>query len=57
MKSQGTNPFQQIYRWVGHRRGKKIAGVTLGRKLLTTAYVILKSDQPYDPRKLTQAPE
>ncbi len=56
MKSQGAKPLQQFYRRVHHRRGKKIAVVALARKLLTIAYGVLKSDQPYDPRKLAPAP-
>jgi transposase len=55
MKSQGAKPLQQFYTRVCHRRGKKIAVVAVARKLLTTAYGVLKSDQPYDPRKLTPA--
>ena len=55
MKSHGAQPLQQFYTRVGHRRGKKIAVVALARKLLTTAYGVLKSDHPYDPRKLTPA--
>jgi transposase len=52
MKSQGAKPLQQFYGRVARRRGKKIALVALARKLLTTAYGVLKSGQPYDPAKL-----
>lgn len=55
MKSHGAKPLQQFYTRVSHRRGKKIAVVALARKLLTTAYGVLKSEHPYDPRKLTPA--
>jgi transposase len=55
MKSQGAKPLQQFYARIARRRGKKIAVVALARKLLTTAYGILKSGQPYDPRKLQPA--
>lgn len=37
------------------RRGKNIAVVALARKLLTTAYGVLKSGTRYDPRKLQPA--
>jgi transposase len=52
MKSQGAKPLQQFYARIARRRGKKIAVVALARKLLTTAYGVLKSGQPYDPRRL-----
>jgi transposase len=55
MKSQGAKPLQQFFTRVMRRRGKKIAVVALARKLLTTAYGVLKSGQPYDPRKLEPA--
>lgn len=37
------------------RRGKNIAVVALARRLLTTAYGVLKSGTRYDPRKLQPA--
>jgi transposase len=55
MKSHGAKPLQQFYTRIACRRGKKIAVVALARKLLTTAYGVLKSGQPYDPRKLQPA--
>jgi hypothetical protein len=55
MKSQGAKPLQQFFTRVMRRRGKKIAVVALARKLLTTAYGVLKSGQPYDPCKVQSA--
>lgn len=55
MTTQGAKPLQQFYSRIARRRGKKIAVVALARKLLTTAYGVLKSGQPYDPRKLQAA--
>lgn len=55
MKSAGAKPLQQFYARIAMRRGKKIAVVALARKLLTTAYGVLKSGTPYDPRKLQPA--
>jgi transposase len=55
MKSHGAKPLQQFYARIARRRGKKIAIVALARKLLTTAYGVLKSGQPSDPRKLEPA--
>jgi len=52
MKSHGANPLQQFCARIARRRGKKIAAVALARKLLTTAYGVLKAGQPYDPRKV-----
>ncbi|GIW54730.1 MAG: IS110 family transposase [Nitrospiraceae bacterium] len=52
MKSHGAKPLQQFFARIARRRGKKIALVALARKLLTTAYGVLKSGQPYDPAKL-----
>src|SRR5574337_901859 len=43
MKSAGAKPLQQFYARIAKRRGKKIAVVALARKLLTTAYGVLKS--------------
>jgi transposase len=55
MNSHGAQPLQRFFARVARRRGKKIALVALARKLLTTAYGVLKSGQPYDPRKLQPA--
>jgi transposase len=55
MKSHGATPLQQFFARIARRRGRKIAVVALARKLLTTAYGVLKSGQPYDPRKLQPA--
>lgn len=55
MKSQGAKPLQPFFARVMRRRGKKIAVVAVARKLLTTAYGVLTSGQPYDPRKLQPA--
>jgi transposase len=55
MKSHGAKPLQQFFLRIARRRGKKIAVVALARKLLTTAYGVLKSGQPYDPQKLQPA--
>ena len=43
MKSHGAKPLQQFLARVARRRGKMIALVALARKLLTTAYGVLKS--------------
>lgn len=55
MKSHGAKPLQQFFARIARRRGKKIAVVALARKLLTTAYGVLKSGERYDPRKLDPA--
>lgn len=55
MKSHGAKPVQQFFARIARRRGKKIAVVALARKLLTTAYGVLKSGERYDPRKLEPA--
>jgi transposase len=52
MKSTGARPLRAFYERVQRRRGKKIAIVALARKLLTTAYGVLKSGAFYDPAKL-----
>ena len=51
----GATPLQHFYARLARRRGKKIAIVALARKLLTTAYGVLKSRQPYDPARLLPA--
>lgn len=55
-RSQGAKPLQQFYAGVARRRGKKVATVALARKLLTTAYGVLKSGRAYDPARLLPAP-
>jgi transposase len=52
MKSHGAGPLKEFFERVMKRRGKKIAVVALARKLLTIAYGVLKSGEPYDPRML-----
>ncbi len=52
MTSAGARPLRAFYERVLRRRGKKIAIVAVARKLLTTAYGVLKSGQFYDPVKL-----
>jgi hypothetical protein len=47
--------LQQVFARLARRRGKKIAVVALARKLLTTAYGMLKSGERYDPGKLHAA--
>ncbi|MDC8450950.1 MAG: transposase [Nitrospira sp.] len=55
IKSHGAKPLQQFFLRIARRCGKKIAIVALARKLLTTAHGVLKSEQPYDPRRLQPA--
>lgn len=55
-KSHGAQPLQHFYAGVARRRGKKVAIVALARKLLTTAYGVLKSGRAYDPARLLPAP-
>lgn len=55
MKRHGAKPLQRFFARIARRRGKKIAVVALARKLLTTAYGVLKSGERYDPRKLQPA--
>jgi len=52
MKSHGSAPLREFFERVMKRRGKKIAVVALARKLLTTAYGVLKSGEAYDPKML-----
>jgi transposase len=52
MKSHAAGPLKAFFEGVMRRRGKKIAVVALARKLLTIAYGVLKSGNPYDPRML-----
>lgn len=52
MKSPAAKPLRDFYERVMRKRSKKIAVVALARKLLTTAYGVLKSGQHYDPKRL-----
>jgi transposase len=52
MRSPGARPLRAFFERVLQRRGKKIAIVALARKLLTTAYGVLKAGEFYDPQKL-----
>jgi transposase len=52
MKSYDSRPLRDFFERVMKKRGKKIAVVALARKLLTIAYGVLKSGNPYDPKML-----
>jgi len=52
MKSLGSKPLREFYQRIEKRRGKKRAVVALARKLLTTAYGVMKTGTMYDPKKL-----
>jgi transposase len=52
MKSPAVRPLKEFYERIAKKRGKKIAIVALSRKLLTTAYGVLKTGSTYDPAKL-----
>lgn len=56
MKSPAAKPLRTFYERIERKRGKKRAVVALSRKLLTVAYGVLKSGEPYDPRKLEVRP-
>jgi transposase len=45
-------PLKTFFGRVAKKRSKKIATVAIARKLLTTAYGVLKSGEAYDPAKL-----
>jgi transposase len=47
-----VKPLKTFFTRLEKKRGKKKAVVALARKLLTTAYGVLKSGKPYDPAKL-----
>jgi transposase len=55
MKTLSARPLREFYERIEKRSGKKRAVVALARKLLTTAYGVLKSGRPYDPAKVTAA--
>lgn len=52
MKSYEARPLRVFFERIKRRRGKKIAVVALARKLLTTAYGVLKSQAAYNPKML-----
>lgn len=52
VKSAEAKPLKTFFERLEKRRGKKKAIVALARKLLTTAYGVLKTGTPYDPEKL-----
>jgi transposase len=53
MKSPAAKPLRDFYDRIKAKRGKKIATIALCRKVLTIAYGILKTGNPYDPFVLT----
>lgn len=55
MKSYASRPLRMFFERVMKRRSKKIAIVALARKLMTIAYGVLKSGNPYDPKMLLPA--
>ena len=52
MKSVAAAPIKEFYQRIMKRRGKKIAIVAVARKLLVTAYAVMKHRTAYDPAKL-----
>ena len=51
-RNHHARPIREFLERVEKRRGRKRAVVATARKLLTIAYGVLKSGEPYDPRKL-----
>ena len=51
-KTADVKPLKAFFARLEQKRGKKKAVVALARKLLTTAYEVLKSGKPYDATKL-----
>ncbi len=51
----GAKPLQPCDGRIARRRGKTMAVTALARKLRTTVYGVVKSGQPYDPRKVQPA--
>ena len=51
-KTADVKPLKDFYERVAKKRGKKIAVVAVARKLLTTAYGVLKTGKPYNPDRL-----
>jgi len=52
MVTHDAAPLREFFERIEKRRGKKRAVVATARKLLTTAYGVLKSGVPYDPERL-----
>jgi transposase len=55
-KSPASKPLRVFYERIEKKRGKKKAIVAVARKLLTIAYGVLKSGEPFDPKKLEPHP-
>jgi transposase len=53
MKNFESKPLREFFERIHKRRGKKIAVVALARKLLTIAYGVLKTEEYFDPAKLS----
>lgn len=53
-KREDVKPLKAFYERLERKRGKKKAVVALARKLLTTAYGVLKTGTPYNPEMLLQ---
>lgn len=51
-KTLDVKPLKDFFERLENKRGKKKAVVALARKLLTTAYGVLKTQKPYDPKML-----
>lgn len=51
-KTADVKPLKDFYSRLEKKRGKKKAIVAVARKLLTTAYGVLKNQKPYDPKML-----
>ena len=52
MRTPSSQPLKQFYERIEKNRGKKKAVIALARKLLTTAYGVLKTGEYYNPQKL-----
>lgn len=50
--SPSVAPLKDFFERIEKRRGKKRAVVAICRKLLTTAYGVLKTNKPYNPAQL-----
>ncbi|MCC6809722.1 MAG: IS110 family transposase [Deltaproteobacteria bacterium] len=57
MSSPASKPLRTFFERIEKKRGKKKAIVAVARKLLTIAYGVLKSGEPFDPKKLEPSPE
>ncbi|MCX7803692.1 MAG: IS110 family transposase [Planctomycetota bacterium] len=53
--SRATGRLRAWYWRVAKRRGKKVAVVALARKQIRIAYQILKTGEPFDPKKVSRA--